>query len=330
VDAEGAVTVTSLAPKTAVVAPATPRVATTATLAAARTTKVDICANYDAVTAALGSRTIDCLGTIGPDSYFIDDKGRLRPRFKACQQIGNTSPKVVFEDITAALSLQDFDPVKGENDLDADGVTDAISCIAGRWAAWRKQFLATEIKNCPIYKRVEILSPPTEEGIKELVTRNPPLTPDKPLPAGTTAVTPHENYLVDLQFPGGAREPRCKDEADCAQKCLGGFKGTFIEGSGTKALLDPTYWWITIQFPGTNPFMAPGYYHPMSFYGTVPGALYGHRNRKGEACSRFVLGEHMLLTLDLDCIDPAVASTCVTVCREPEVDTAGTESEQRF
>jgi hypothetical protein len=338
VDAEGAV-VTSVAAKTTITATSAAQSVTAAALAAATRpiTKVDACGNYDAITAAIGSRTIDCLGTIGADSYGIDGKGRLVPRFKECKQgDGQTSPKAVYEDILALLSIQERPPVKeitkDGKPVDKAQSTEpdplALRCIAGRWEAWNKQFAATEIKNCPVWKKIQTLNPPTPENVKGIGGRLP--DGKKPQPPGTTVAPPHENYEMALEFPNGVRDKNCRDEADCARKCSAGFSGLWIKGEGKTAIIDPTYWWITLNFPGTNPFMAPGYYHPMSYYGTIPGALYGHRNRKGEACSRFVLDAHILLSLQLDCLDPNVPSTCVTVCAEPIPDTTGTETQQRY
>lgn len=268
----------------------------------------NVCANYDAITAALGSRTIDCLGTIGPESYGVDSAGNLVPRFDRCTE-QTESAKEAYDDIVALLSLQQRKSISAE----------ARRCIAGRWESWRQAFAGSGIKSCPVFRKVETINTPTEEGIKRYAATLPKLPARE---TGKDPATPHENYLVELKFPGD-REQRCKDEADCARQCLGGFPGTFIDGDGTKALLDPTYWLLGIPFPGTNPFMSAGYYHPMSFYGTPPGALFGHRYRAGEACSRFVIDEHVFLTLQLDCLDPAKPTTCVSVCEEAPVDTAG-------
>ena len=178
----------------------------------------------------------------------------------------------------------------------------------------------------PYFSKVETINAPTEEGIERYAASLPQLPVKE---TGKDPATPHENYLVELKFLGD-REQRCKDEADCARHCLGGLPGTFIEGEGTKALLDPAYWLMTILFPSANPFMRAGYYHPMSFYGTPPGALFGHRHRAGEACSRFVIDEHVFLTLQLDCLDEANPSTCLAVCEEAPIDTAGTPSQARY
>jgi hypothetical protein len=62
----------------------------------------------------------------------------------------------------------------------------------------------------------------------------------------------------------------------------------------------------------SNPYLRRGYYHPMSWYGGVPGTTTGHRNRAGEACSYYV-GVHKLGRLVLDCPTNNYTS-CSSVC----------------
>ena len=42
------------------------------------------CSAFDTYTAALATFTVDCIGTIGPDSFFVDGDGFLARRFSAC------------------------------------------------------------------------------------------------------------------------------------------------------------------------------------------------------------------------------------------------------
>lgn len=273
------------------------------------------CANYDAITAAIASRTIDCLGTIGPDSYGVDGKGSLAPRFDKCTEQTESS-KEAYEDILALLSIQ----------ARKDFAAEAQRCIAGRWSTWQKEFYGLGIEKCPLFRKVETINAPTPELVKRYGASQPKLPVKE---TGDDPAMPHENYLVELKW-AGEREQRCKDEADCARLCLAGLPGAYIEGTGTKALLDPTYWLISLNFGESNPFMQPGYYHPMSFYGTPPGALFGHRSRVGEACSRFVVDEHVYLTLQLDCLDYNKPTTCLSVCEESPIDTAGTGSDAQY
>jgi hypothetical protein len=272
----------------------------------------DTCDSYDGYTAAIASRTIDCLGTIGPQHFTVDDRGNLRRTFKECSQ-----DKEALEDIDALLSLQ----------LRKETLPEAQRCIAGRWSTWHKTFTASEIQSCPLWKKVETINAPTEAGVAEYAKTLPKLPARE---NGVKPAVPHENYIAELRYPDDKVDPRCKDEADCAQRCIGGFAGAWVEGSGTKAIIDPTFWLLGVDFTGTNPFLTPGYYHPMSYHGSVPGALYGHRYREGEVCSRYIGGFHYLFTLQLDCIDPNIFSSCVTRCDETPVATTGTGSDAQY
>jgi hypothetical protein len=286
-----------------------------ATLTAARAPLppvTDVCDRYNGYTAAIASRTIDCLGTIGPRAYAVDARGNLQRTFKEC-----TEDKAALEDIDSMLSLQ----------LRTKELPEAQRCIAGRWASWQKQFSASGIELCPVWKKIETINAPTKASVEEFSKSLPKLPARE---NGLEPPMPHENYLAELRFPDGKADPRCKDEADCARQCIGGFAGAYIEGSGQKALIDPAYWLLSIDFVSVNPFMTPGFYHPMSYFGSLPGALYGHRHREGEACSRYVGGVHYLLTLVLDCIDPADAASCVSRCDEVPVATTGSGSTAKY
>src|SRR6266850_847793 len=41
------------------------------------------CDRYDVYSSALAEFTVDCAGTIGPDSFLIDDRGYLRRNFQS-------------------------------------------------------------------------------------------------------------------------------------------------------------------------------------------------------------------------------------------------------
>ncbi|MFZ5891010.1 MAG: hypothetical protein ACOY0T_08165 [Myxococcota bacterium] len=43
-----------------------------------------MCWRYEPLTAAIAAATIDCQGTIGPNSFKVDDKGELVPTFTSC------------------------------------------------------------------------------------------------------------------------------------------------------------------------------------------------------------------------------------------------------
>lgn len=77
-----------------------------------------------------------------------------------------------------------------------------------------------------------------------------------------------------------------------AAACSAGFGPAFIvdgDARRSRVEVDPAWWLTDYEFesPKDNPFMVPGYYHPMSYYGDPPGALYGAIQRAGEACSQW-------------------------------------------
>jgi hypothetical protein len=61
----------------------------------------------------------------------------------------------------------------------------------------------------------------------------------------------------------------------------------------------------------------PGYYHAMSYYGDLPGALYGALAREGEACSEYDAssGKHYTDRM-LQAIDCGGGWMCMTYCME--------------
>lgn len=251
------------------------------------------CKKWRSLSAALGSRTIDCLGTIGPGQYAVEN-GRLVPRFSSCKPGVNPD---VHADIRALLSVQRRD-------------SDAASCLADRYQAWVSNFARTRIKSCPNWEKVATIDAPTSTLIDALATTLPvlPVTGELLIPA------PHENYLVRLEFPNGDRDLRCLDAASCARQCSDAFPGLWISGLGNSALIDPTYWLTSVDYSSTsNPFMRPGYHHGMSY--VSPPEIYGHANRASEPCSRLLNGVHMLYTLKLDCLDAEDRSTCISVCK---------------
>jgi hypothetical protein len=64
--------------------------------------------------------------------------------------------------------------------------------------------------------------------------------------------------------------------------------------------------------------MIPGYYHPMSYYGDPPGAVYAAIQRAGEQCSRWdpYLGMHSInaVLIPVDC---GGGWLCMTYCTVP-------------
>jgi hypothetical protein len=81
---------------------------------------------------------------------------------------------------------------------------------------------------------------------------------------------------------------------------------------------DPTYWLADNIYADTDsdPFFADDYFHPMSYYGPLPGTLAGHRSRAllGEPCSYFDGSLHAVINLQLNCLDPKDFKSCISLC----------------
>ncbi len=68
----------------------------------------------------------------------------------------------------------------------------------------------------------------------------------------------------------------------------------------------------------------PGYYHAMSYYGDLPGALYGALQREGEACSQYIDGLHYT-DRKLQGIDCGGGWVCMTYCTQPSATPPSTD-----
>jgi hypothetical protein len=255
------------------------------------------CRVFDGYTAALGTRAVDCLGTVGPDSFFVDKNGNLRRNFDKCPV-----DERALTDIDDLLGIQ-------VREKEQEG---GKQCIAGRWLAWQREFVASGTKICPTWKKTGVVGTPTARGI-DLYSRTLPQLPAKE--GVREPAYPKVNSTYALHFE---KEPppeqKCRTPADCGRICVGGFPGAFVGGQGETATLDPLYWLVETDYTTKNPFMRAGYYHAMSFYGSAPGELYGHRNREAEACSRYFDGMHYLLKMELDCIAADDLESCMTSC----------------
>lgn len=235
--------------------------------------------SLDANMAALARATLKCKGSIDPDDY-DGSSGYLKPRFEKCEQDEKS-----FKHIQNLLGIQNVDPKAARH-------------FAYTWESGRKGFPRDEIKVCPRWEHLESINPPTFENVKRL-------------PAGGIGEEFNLFYV---------KSEICKD-ARCAVghalKCAAGTGSQFLvkaDYETGKILTDPVWWLDDTDFPSDgNPFLWPGYYHAMSFYGAAPGAVYGAVNREGEYCSKYYGGYHYKLLLrPVHCAPDWV---CMTECR---------------
>ncbi len=250
--------------------------------------------------AALGTATIDCLGTTDSRVYAVDRSGKLARTFKECRN----GDRELLQHIDNLLGIQVFKEAPG-----------AARYLSGTWQAWQKEFEASGIKSCPSWKKVETINPPDKETVPSYSRDLPKL----PVPDGRVRpAAGKENYLYAVGYPSPPPKQGCSSDAECAAACAGGYGPSMIlevdRERGT-LLLDPTWWLVNTAYEkDANPFLlTPGYYHTMSFYGPEPGAKFGAINRADEPCSMFHDGYHFLSKLQR--VECSPGWVCMTMCK---------------
>jgi len=258
------------------------------------------CKSYDGYTAAIAEATIDCIGTIGPDSFVVNALGLLVRGFSACTPPGDVDSLLRIDRL---LSLQ----------LRPDLVL-ANLCIAQAWTNWLTTVVVPQnISVCPVWTKVSATGSPTPENVAQNIQTLPPLPDSNP-----NTVVPYgkEQFLYAVTFP--APPPllqQCKTAQSCASACTGGFAGFFVGQSGDDIIGDP-YWWLDpTDYGPDSPYRTEGYYHPMSYApDDVPGAIYGDWARREDACSWWNGVQHVLGTLLEDKLVPSDPSTWMSRC----------------
>lgn len=245
----------------------------------------------DALLAALGSVTLDCLGTVNPATYLIK-AGVLVKNFKSCPFDKDGG---ALKQIDAILAVANSKP--GQKDQ-------LMAHYVSTWKAYQDAF-PKDISVCPAWQKVKVINPPTFENVK-----------------GSIGAIGKEGYVYSVK-----EDQQCKGNSECvvahALACAGGFGSQFLVGGNAKdstVTVDPA-WWLTRYEYATdtdNPFMMPGYYHAMSYYGDLPGSLYGAVQREGEACSQYIDSKHMT-DRQLIGIDCGGGWLCMTYCMEPPI-----------
>jgi hypothetical protein len=266
------------------------------------------CSAYDSYTASLGALAVDCLGTADPRAFEVSKDGYLVPTFDSCID-GN---KERMSSIKQLLSVQ----------YRSARLPFAKQCLGGRYSAYLQQFQKTGITSCPTWKKSRVVNPITEGVIIKVESGLPKLPAEdngRPLPV-MELLKENSIYIVSSEKP----DPLCKTPAECAIECAKGFPGFVISGQGESVLTDPPAWLLDTVYLGatSDPFLRPGYYHPMSYYGGVPGVQFGEYNRYdpcgGEACPAescsYFAGVHLKTQLQKDCLDPDDVDTCVSFC----------------
>jgi hypothetical protein len=246
------------------------------------------CTTYNGYTAAIAEATIDCVGTIGPDSFGIDALGLLSRNFSVCTVPGGGDPLLRIDRLLS-LQLRPDLPLR-------------TVCFAQAWTDWLVTMLAGNITVCPVWTKLSASGSPTPENVALNVATLPILpdaNPDTSVPFGK------EQFLYSVAFP--THLPllqRCRTPQSCAKACSAGLAGFFVGVSGENVIGDP-YWWLDSTDYGSNsPYRSPGFYHPMSYADDdVPGAIYGDWARRGDTCSWWNGMQHVYGTLLEDRLD---------------------------
>jgi hypothetical protein len=275
---------------------------------------LEICGQYKGYTAALAEATVACTNTIGPDS-FDTNSGYLRRTFDHCG--GGEKAKKLLEDVDDLLSLQKY---PGQDQL--------RECYVEPWKAWRQKFLDSGNKSCPNWQNATSVAG-TEASIKtvEALTqklprlqrpreRKPGERIDFPPVAKPDVKFGKEFFTYTVAFKDLSEHGQpCGDAQSCAKECAGGLEGFYQATQGDRILGDALWWWDPTAYPaGSDPYLQGGYYHPMSYYGLLPGARFGHPNRAGEACSYWDGYQHVPAFLcGPTCIVPPDVG-CSTLC----------------
>jgi hypothetical protein len=274
---------------------------TLATAASGQSARRRLVDGRDALLAALGSLTIECLGTFGPSSYSTEF-GVLARTFNACR-----APETqALSRIDALLGLQ----------TSMQGRRDGLAAhYTARWNAFVGSFPYDRIQECPTWRLLDVIDAPTFESVGRHLDRRRDQGAGSP-PIGKQ----NARYRVTSSECGG--DPACSTHH--AATCAAGFGDQFLvelDFQRGRIEVDPA-WWLThyeYEDDKDNPFKQPGFYHPMSYYGSPPGSLYGAIERNGERCSQYHApsGKHYtdrFLQL-IDCTD-GDGWYCMTYCME--------------
>lgn len=272
------------------------------------------CSAFNGYTAALATATVDCLGTIRPDSFRVDEQGVLRRSFNACSVDATRLSK-----IDALLSLQ-------QREARLPGIK---QCFAGHYADFVRSFGDSGVRECPAWHKDRAVNP-IDERVIDNVTRVLPNESDLQANASKTLFNASELDALELKnvykvsFRDGAAHG--EDASSWAAQCAGGFQGFVLEAQGANAVLtDPPAWLLDTTYLGAaqDPYLRAGYYHPMCYYGHVPGVAFGEAERyrpcsncQPESCCYYA-GLVLKTQLQLDCLDPNDWDTCVSYCGPP-------------
>ncbi len=288
---------------------------TVATAQASITAEGVDCRSFEGYSASLATLTVDCLGTIRPDSYAVSASGVLERNFSSCALDATT-----LSSIDSILSLQHREA----------RLPHVKECLAGHYADFVRGFASTGVTACPEWRKERTVNPITESVIDAVAPRLKFLSDRQvtaevaghPSPDFAFPEELEEKNLYRASFAALVAPEASASPAASAAACAGGFAGFVLEAAGSSVLTDPQAWLLDTTYPtaSADPYLRPGYWHPMSYWGGVPGVSYGNPHRAkpcpdcpAEYCSYWT-GSHKITRLQLDCNDPNDWDTCVSYC----------------
>jgi hypothetical protein len=186
-------------------------------------------------------------------------------------------------------------------------------CFADAWTHWLLTIVTQNLSVCPIWTKLSATGSPTPQNVAANAASLPVLPDSNPR---TPVAFGKERFLYSVRFPRPLPLlQRCRTPQSCAEVCVGGLAGFFEGVSGDDVIGDP-YWWLDpTDYGSSSPYLAPGYYHPMSYADDdVPGAIYGDWARRGEACSWWNGYQHVLGMLYEDRLDQWNPRTWTSRC----------------
>jgi hypothetical protein len=282
---------------------------------------VQDCAAYDTYTAQLAELTVQCLGTLDPKAYEVSKDGYLTPTFQECTVKDRLRP------IRQLLSLQ----------LRSARLPFVQQCMAGRYDAFLQKFAASGVNVCPAWKLDRVVNPISADVLTKVIP-SLPVIPENGLkddgqPRSFPELKVNSVYSVTLP-PNTPPQDGCKTPAECAMKCAEAFPGFALDTAGEASVVtDPVAWLLDTTYASStaDPYLKAGYYHPMSWYGGVPGVQFGDYARfepcgvnaagvaicEPERCSYYT-GVHKLTRLQKDCIIEGDLDTCNSYCGPPK------------
>jgi len=289
----------------------------------------DPCEGYFGLTALLAQATVSCTGTIGPDSFYVNDNQALENKFSSCKD----GPEGL-EKVKKLLQLQTFHKA----------LPGFQQCLAGRYKLWEDLFARTKLgNNCPNWTATAVVGEGESGTSKQLGKMQPkfPYAPSAEKARANLKPGPDQRF-VNIRVPAKSSiiyeiaypqaNSACDDPAVCAAQCAAFLPGFVVSAAGNQLVADPASWYrdrtttTCSASPTNDPWCPPDFVHQMSLYSTSsgpvpPGDLYGHPNRgnKGEHCDRWLPGVAPSPGFDyetdlvLECADPA-QTVCLSRC----------------